>query len=113
MFLTGGVFAPVLHRAQHGLEWHHEKGSDADRCDHSDHGAAFEESLGDLADNPCTLCTVKKEYRTAFIEAFGFSLRPATDSLLRHKLTSTPRQFTRGIRGPPDYFLSNASDMHV
>ncbi|MFQ5571395.1 MAG: hypothetical protein ACE5G0_17090, partial [Rhodothermales bacterium] len=58
VFLFGGLLAPVLHRAYHGLTWTALKGGSdtATECDHSRHDAAFEHDALSLLDDQCPQC---------------------------------------------------------
>jgi hypothetical protein len=59
VFVVGGLLMPVLHRADHGLQWANLRGdvTAAEACDHSRHGDGFEATLPAFHDDLCALCT--------------------------------------------------------
>ena len=54
-FLLGGVLAPVIHEAQHGLEWAEINATYAG-CAHSTHGANFDDHHSVISLDICPFC---------------------------------------------------------
>ena len=56
--VVGGLVSPVLHRVQHDAVRAERHGGATERCDHSDHGVAFEAETPSLSSDECRLCVV-------------------------------------------------------
>ena len=107
--MTGGLFAPVVHRVQHSLEWQEEREAALRLAHaHQHHGVTLCEATASvpavLQDSPCVLCSGL----SAFTGLHQLHTTPElTGRPLETGLLHLPRSravSSQSSRGPPALF---------
>ena len=100
-FLVGGLLAPVVHRAHHGLTWAELRTDVPETCDHSQHDDGYEDVAPTFFEDQCPLCFRHLVHLdglqaglTAYQDLSGY-IRPVA------LVPETPPFTLPAIRGPP------------
>lgn len=101
VFLVGGLLAPIVHRAHHGLLWATLHAETTQECDHAQHGDSFEVNVPDLLDDDCLLCVRHVLHFDAAHAPPTTYHDGASYAVLRQAPPDTPHFTLLPIRGPP------------
>lgn len=99
LFVIGGMLAPMLHRAHHGIAWAEQRAGSV--CDHLQHGDRFEETLPEYHADQCLFCLRHQVWIAGFGDEITAFHEHQEFAPSERSIPATSFYTLLSIRGPP------------